>query len=92
MTTLTWIYVSAGLVMGALSLIHFKTTRRWRHTLTRRSLSSRISELLIWTPFGVIFALDSDWVISVMLFATFAAIFLPDIIWILKLPKDDHVA
>ena len=92
MTTLTWIYVSAGLGMGTVALLHFFTMRRRRHTLTRRSLSSCISQLLIWTPFGVIFALDSDWVISVMFFATLAAIFLPDIIWILKLPKDDHVA
>jgi len=31
-------------------------------------------------------------VLSVMYFATVAVIFVPNIVWILRLPKDDHVA
>ena len=92
MTTLTWIHVVAGLIMGTLALIHFTTMRRRRQTLTRQSLSGCIWQLLVWMPFVFFFAAYSDWVISFMFFATLVAIYLPDIVWILKLPKDDHAA
>ena len=60
-----------------------------RGSLTRQSLPVFIIQLVMWSLFGVFFF---SGVLSVMYFATIAVIFIPTIIWILKLPKDEHVA
>ena len=89
MTTLAWIYTVAGLGMGTIALTAFFGMRKMRGSLTRQSLPVFIIQLVMWSLFGVFFF---SGVLSVMYFATIAVIFIPTIIWILKLPKDEHVA
>jgi len=89
MKTLTWIYVGAGLAMGTIALTSFFGMRKMREKLTRQSLPILVSQCVIFALFGVFFFSD---VLSVMYFATVAVIFVPNIVWILRLPKDDHVA
>jgi hypothetical protein len=89
MTTLAWIHTVAGLVMGTIALTAFFGMRKMRGSLTRQSLPVFIFQLVIWSLFGVFFF---SGVLSVMYFATIAVVFVPTIVWILRLPKDNHVA
>lgn len=89
MTTLAWIYTVAGLAMGTIALTGFLGMRKLRSKLTRQSLPFCVAQLVTWTLFGVFFF---SGVLSVMYFVTVAAIYVPMIIWIVRLPKDDHVA
>ena len=60
-----------------------------RSKLTRQSLPFCVGQLVTWSLFGVFFF---SGVLSVMYFVTVAVIYVPMIIWIVRLPKDDHVA
>ena len=89
MTTLTWIYIGAGLAMATIALTSFLGMRKMREKLTRQSLPMFVSQCVIWALFGVF---PFSGVLSVIYLATVAVIFVPTIVWILRLPKDDHVA
>ena len=89
MTTLTWIYIVAGLVMGTIALASFWGMRKMRSKLTCQSLFLFVGQFVTWTVFGIFFF---SGILSVIYFATVAVIFIPTIVWILRLPKDDHVA
>ncbi|MGH7953606.1 MAG: hypothetical protein ACREFE_17050 [Limisphaerales bacterium] len=89
MTTLTWIYVVAGFVMAAIALTAFLGIRKMRSKLTRQSLFVFVGQFVMGTIFGGFFF---HGVLSVIYFATVAVIYIPTIVWILRLPKDDHVA
>jgi len=88
MTTLTWIYIVAGLLMGTIALTLFLTTRATRRRLPRSLLPFYVSQLVIWSFFGVMFF---SGVLLLMFLATISIINVSPIIWILRLPKDDHV-
>jgi hypothetical protein len=83
------IYIVAGLVMGTIALTAFFGMRKMRGSLTRQALPVFIFQLVMWSLFGVFFF---SGVLSVMYFATVAVIFIPTIVRILRLPKDNHVA
>ena len=85
----TRIYIVTGLLMGTVALAAFWGMRKMRGSLTRQALPVFIIQLVMWSLFGVFFF---SGVLSVMYFATIAVIFIPTIVWILRLPKDDHVA
>ena len=89
MTTHAWIITVAGLLMGTVALTTFFVMRKMRGSLTRQALPVFIIQLVAWSLFGIFF---SSGVLLVFHFTTVAVIFLPTIIYILKLPKDDHVA
>jgi len=89
MTTLTWIYIVAALVMGAIALTSFLGMRKLHSKLTRQALPVFIFQLVVWSLFGAFFF---SGVISVIYFVTVAVIFIPTIVAIVRLPKDDHVA
>jgi len=89
MTTLTWIYLVGGLIMASIALTGFLGMRKMRGKLTRQSLPFCVGQLVTWTLIGVFLF---SGVLSVMYFATLAAIYIPMIIWMVRLPKDDHVA
>lgn len=89
MTTQAWIYTVAGLVMGTVAVTAFFVLRKMRGSLTRQALPVFIIQLVMWSLFGVFLF---SGVLSVMYFATVAVIFIPTIIRILRLPKDNHVA
>ncbi len=88
MTTLTWIYIVAGLAMGTIALTSFFGMRKMRSKLTRQSLFVFVGQFVTSMLFGIFFF---SGVLSVIYFATVAVIFIPIIVWILRLPKDDHV-
>ena len=85
----TRIYIVTGLLMGTVALTAFWGMRKMRGSLTRQALPVFIIQLVMWSVFGVFL---SSGVLSVMYFATIAVIFIPTIVRILRLPKDDHVA
>ncbi len=89
MTTLAWIHAVAGLVMGTIALAGFLGMRKMRSKFTRQSLPFCLGQLVSWTLIGVF--LFSGF-LSVMYYATIAVIYVPTIVWILRLPKDDYVA
>ena len=89
MTTLTWIYIVGGLVMAAIALTGFLGMRKMRSQFTRQSLPFCVAQLVSWAFIGILFF---SGVLSVIYFATIAVIYVPMIVWILRLPKDDHVA
>jgi hypothetical protein len=89
MTTLAWIYIVAGLVMGTIALTGHFGMGNLRAKLTRKSLPFCIAQLVTWALFGVFFF---SGVLSVMYFVTVAVIYVPMIVRIVRLPKDDHVA
>ena len=89
MTTNTWIEVGCVLFVGAIVLASLPELRKMRSKLARQSLPKIVSQCVIWTLLGKFIVSD---VLSVMYFATVGVIFVPTIIWILRLPKDDHVA
>jgi O-antigen ligase len=62
-----------------------KLTRQLRS----RMLIGYFSGVVIWTLFGL-FTMSG--ILSLLYFATIAVIFIPTIIYVLKLPMDDHVA
>ena len=75
--------------MAAIGLTGFFGMRKMRDKQTRQSLPFCVSQLVSWTIIGVFF-FSGVW--SVMYFVTIAAIYIPMIVWILRLPKDDHAA
>ena len=89
MTTQTWIQLGGGVVLGIIALFGFFKMRAMRGQLTRASLFPFATQVAIWTMFGGFFF---SGVLSVCYFAAIAAIFIPPIIWILRLPKDDPAA
>ncbi len=86
MTTQTWIQVVGGLALGSIALLSFLKLRAMRSQLTRESLFTFIAQFVLWTVFGLFFF---QGVLFIFYFATVAAIYVPTIIWILRLPKDD---
>jgi membrane-associated HD superfamily phosphohydrolase len=89
MTTQSWIYVVAGLVVATIAMIHFLTARKTRSKLTRQSLPFCIGQLVISLLIGVFFFSE---VLSVMYFVIVALIYVPMVVWIVRLPKHDHMA
>jgi len=89
MTTHTWIYIGAGLAMGTVALTSLFRLRKMREKLTRQSLPMFLGLCVSWALFGVF---TFSGVLSIIYFATIAVIHVPTIVWLLKLPKDDHVA
>jgi hypothetical protein len=89
MTTLTWIYVVGGVVMSILALIGFFAMRKMRNELTRQSLPLCVGQFVTWMIPLVFFFRG---VVGLFYFITVAVIYIPSIIYILKLPKDDRVA
>jgi hypothetical protein len=97
MTTHTWIEFGGGSIVLLIALIpSFKIRamhRAMQSQLTRqlrtRMLIVYVSHIVIWTIVGLSFM---SGVVSVFYFAAVAVIYIPTIVWILRLPKDDHVA
>jgi hypothetical protein len=89
MTTHTWIEIGGGLVLGIIALIAFFKLRAMRGKLTRQSLFLFVGQLVAWTLFGILFF---SGLLAFFYFAAVAAIYVPIIAWILKLPKNEHVA
>jgi hypothetical protein len=88
MTKLTWIYIVAGLVMGTIALASFLEMRKMRGLLTRQSLFLFVGQFVNSTVFGI-FVFSG--IVLVLYLATTAVIWIPTIVRILNLPKDDHV-
>jgi len=62
--------------------------RKIRDKLTRQSLPFCVGQLMSWLLVGVFFF---SGILSVMYFVPVAVIYVPMFVWILRLPKDDHV-
>jgi hypothetical protein len=92
MTTHTWIEVGGGLVLGILAVHSFFKMRAMRAQMTRQLLFPFIGQLVSWLIVGGFFSTSSGDLLSVCYFTAVAVIYIPPIIWILRLPKDDHVA
>ena len=75
--------------MGIIALIGFFGLRAKRSQLTRQSLPFCVGQFVTWMiPMFFFFR----GVLGLFYFITVAVIYIPTIIYILKLPKDDHVA
>ena len=83
---MTTLYLVAGLLMGAIALTALLGMRKMCGNLTRQSLPLYVAQLLSWLFFGILFF---SGVILFMFLATLSIIFIPQIIWILRLQKDD---
>jgi hypothetical protein len=89
MTTLTWIYVVGGVVMSIIALIGFFGLRAKRAELTRKSLPFFVGGC-VSSMIPMFFFFRG--VVALFYFIVVAVIYIPIIVHLLKLPKDDHVA
>ena len=92
MATHTLIEVGGGLVLRILAVHSFFKMRAMRGQMTRQLLFPFLGQLVAWLIFGGFFSSSSGGLLAVFYFTAVAAIYIPPIIWILRLPKDDHVA
>ena len=83
------IYVIGGLVMASIALTGFFGMCKMRSKLTRQSLPFCVGQFVMWMLPLVFFFRG---VPALLYFGTVAVIYVPMIIWIVRLPKDDHVA
>ncbi len=89
MTTLTWIYIVGGFALGSIALIGFFGLRAKRSQLTRQSLPFFVGGFVSsMIPMFLFFR----GVFACFYFVTIAVIHIPTIVYLLKLPKDDHMA
>jgi len=92
MTTHTLIEVGGGLVLGIFSRAFILQMRAMRGQMTRQLLFPFLGQLVAWLIFGGFFSSSPAGCSLFFYFTAVAAIYIPPIIWILRLPKDDHVA
>jgi len=92
MTANTWIELGGGFALGVLAVHSFFKMRAMRSQMTRQLLFPFLGQLVSWLIIGGFFSSSSGGLLSTFYFTAVAAIYIPPIIWILRLPKDDHVA
>ena len=88
MTPLTWVYIGSGFVLGIIALIGFFGLRAKRSQLTRQHWPLFVGQFVLWMIPMVFFFRG---VLALFYFITVAVIYIPTIVYILKLPKDDQI-
>jgi hypothetical protein len=89
MTTHTLIELGGGLVLGIIALVSFFVSLKTRAKMSRQLLMPFSCHLVLWSFFAFLFFSGA---ILYLFLGAIAVIYIPSILWILSLPKDDHVA
>ena len=84
MTSFTWSEVSAGLPIIILTVLFFRWNRSTRANLTRSCLPNFVSQLIGGVIFGLFF---SSGFILFLYLACIGFSTIPNIVWILRMPK-----
>jgi hypothetical protein len=88
MTTFAITNTVAGLIIGIIALAGCFGMWKMRSKWTRKSLPAFVGQLALWTLIGVFLF---SGVLLVIYYAAVAVIYVPIIVWILRLPKDQSV-
>ena len=89
MNKYTLIEIGLFLLLGIYTVSHFMKMWAMRSKLARQLMFPLVGQLVGWTLFGGFLFSGLS---AVLYFAFIAAIFVPTIIYILRLPRNDHVA